>query len=95
VVSSGYESILSLPWNFPEIKVKKAINKILEMDYNGLFNIVFDNKISMCGIFPTLIILMLMEKMGIKNSKIIDYSHSGMVNRDNSSVVGYAGIIFY
>jgi AmmeMemoRadiSam system protein B len=83
------------PADISKIKDNMAIEKALSMNAAGLYETVIKNKISMCGVIPATIAIMVMNKLGIENSKLIHYSHSGMVNGDESSVVGYAGIIFY
>ena len=74
-------------------KDKLAIQKILDIDAEGLLDVVEKNGISMCGSIPTAIMLIYAKKMGAKKSVLVKYSDSGEVTGDTLQVVGYAGII--
>ena len=76
-------------------KDKLAITRILDRDPKALFEIVDTNRISMCGLIPTTVMLMTANELGAKYSKLIHYTTSGEVTRDMDRVVGYAGIIIY
>lgn len=70
----------------------QAIQKILKMDEKGLLEVVYALKISMCGAFPTAIMIAAAKSMGAKSAKSICYSNSGDVTGDFNEVVGYAAI---
>lgn len=72
-----------------------AIESILNIDPFEFYNRVVSKNLSICGYAPITVLLIVMKKLGIKNAKLIDYKTSGDVTRDYTSVVGYAGIIFY
>ncbi len=72
-----------------------AIKEILNLNPQGLYSTVMDNKISMCGIMPASIMLNIAKMAGRSNSMLIDYTNSGEVSGDYSSVVGYSSIIVY
>ncbi|MFH1395149.1 MAG: AmmeMemoRadiSam system protein B [Candidatus Omnitrophota bacterium] len=74
-------------------KDKKAIEKIVELDPEGLLDVVEREDISMCGIIPTAIMLFCAKKMGACKAELIKYTDSGEVTGDTAQVVGYAGII--
>jgi AmmeMemoRadiSam system protein B len=74
-------------------KDKRAIDRILEMDPEGLYNTVRDEKISMCGVMPVTTMLFAALKLGAKESNLIKYMTSGEVSGDYDYVVGYAGIV--
>ncbi|MBL7073197.1 MAG: AmmeMemoRadiSam system protein B [Candidatus Omnitrophica bacterium] len=74
-------------------KDKKAIQKVLELDAEGLVEVVEKNNISMCGCIPTAIMLMAAGKLGAKKGRLIEYTDSGEVTGDISQVVGYAGMV--
>lgn len=76
-----------------ERKDRMAIDKVLALDPDGLHKTVMENHITMCGVAPTVGVLHAAKELGAKEAKLIKYSTSGMVNRDFSSVVGYAGIV--
>ncbi len=70
-----------------------AIDKILDLDALGLYQVVRQNKISMCGALPMTMGLACVQEMGARNTEFVDYSTSGEVIGDYSSVVGYAGVL--
>ncbi|MFV2082470.1 MAG: AmmeMemoRadiSam system protein B [bacterium] len=72
-----------------------AIERILDLDPDGLINIVSTRKISMCGIMPTAVMLHLASALGASRAKLIKYNTSGEVSGDYNQVVGYAGIVVH
>lgn len=71
-----------------------VIEAILELDTEKFLNRIKERNVSMCGTIPTAIMLEFFKLTGVKKAKLINYATSGEVNKDYSSVVGYAGIIF-
>jgi AmmeMemoRadiSam system protein B len=76
-------------------KDQKAIQAILDLDAEGLLDVVERNNISMCGYIPAAIMLMCANKMNAKKSELVKYSDSGDVTGDTTQVVGYAGMLIY
>jgi len=76
-------------------KDKKAIDKILQLDPEGLYNTVLMERISMCGAASTTIMLSAALELGAKKAEIIDYTNSGTVMGDYSRVVAYLSMIVY
>lgn len=74
-------------------KDKKAIERILALDPEGLYKTVKKEGISMCGYIPTTIMLYAADRMGASEAKLVKYTTSGDVSGDYEYVVGYAGII--
>ncbi len=70
-----------------------AIDRILELDPEGLYNSVITNRISMCGYLPVTTMLFASITLGAKKAELLKYANSGDINGDYSQVVGYAGII--
>jgi MEMO1 family protein len=76
-----------------------AIDRIKALDSEGLLRVVQQNSISMCGIFPASVMIEAVKHYStLKNSvelkvELIDYTNSGMVTRDFTEVVAYAGIM--
>ncbi len=70
-----------------------AIDTVLNLDAKGLFKVVKENDISMCGYVPAVVMLMVAKIMGAEKSELIKYSDSGEITGDINEVVGYAGII--
>lgn len=72
---------------------QKAIDQIMNMNPEGLYRVVRDNNISMCGVLPMVMGLACAGELGAKSALLVDYSTSGEVNNDYSRVVGYAGVL--
>ncbi len=78
-----------------EEKDHMAIDRILELDPEGLIQVVETNNISMCGYIPAVLMLMACKDLGAKKAELVKYSDSGYVTGDDYQVVGYAGIVVY
>ena len=74
-------------------KDKGAIDQILKLNAEELFNTVRNKNISMCGVNPAVVMLMYACKIGAKEALLAKYMTSGEVNGNLDHVVGYAGII--
>lgn len=74
-------------------KDQKAIEKIIDLDPEGLDLTVRGYGISMCGANSTSAMLHATQELGAEECKLIKYSNSGMVTGDFDHVVGYAGLI--
>ena len=69
-----------------------AIKEMTDYNPQGLYQVVRDNRISMCGVLPAVIVMQAAQELGARTCQLIRYAHSGQVNGDNSRVVGYAGL---
>jgi AmmeMemoRadiSam system protein B len=74
-------------------KDQKAIERILVMDARGLFDVVMNEEISMCGFGPTVAMLTAAQRLGAAGTELVRYATSGDVSGDRERVVGYAGIV--
>lgn len=74
------------------LKDHKAIEKILALDPLGLYDVVMNEDISMCGYGPTVVMLIATRRMGATHAELIKYATSGDVSGDRRMVVGYAGV---
>jgi AmmeMemoRadiSam system protein B len=72
-----------------------ALEKVLALDPEGLYEVVQEHQISMCGVLPTVVMLQAALALGAENAELIAYSNSGDVTGDQSEVVGYAGVRVY
>ena len=72
-----------------------ALERILEMDPAGLYEVVFAQSISMCGVLPTVVMLQAAKRLGAVKAELVLYSNSGDVTGDQSEVVGYAGVMIF
>jgi len=80
-----------------QITVQKdsiALQALLKSDEDMLYNNVFANDISMCGIFPAYIGLHYCRLCGAHSAELVEHTHSGVVSGDFDKVVGYAGLIY-
>jgi len=75
------------------VKDHKAIERVLAMDARGLWDVVINEDISMCGFGPTVVMLTAARLLGATSATLAKYATSGDVSGDYDSVVGYAGII--
>jgi hypothetical protein len=74
------------------VKDRLAIDQLLDLDARGLFDVVHDGNISMCGYGPAVVMLTAASKMGATKAELIRYATSGDISGDRDAVVGYAGI---
>jgi len=70
-----------------------AIDRILALDPEGLYDTVFSNDISMCGVIPVTAALFAARSLGASKADLIAYTTSADASGDTSAVVGYAGIV--
>lgn len=69
-----------------------AIDKILNLDPKGLYDVVKKERISMCGIHPTTAALVASQALDAQKAELIMYQTSGDVSGNFVEVVGYAGL---
>ena len=81
------------PQETVEKKDKMAIESILAMDPEQLYNRKNKEYISMCGFAPAIVALYACKRLGAGSAELVDYRTSAEANNDPSSVVGYAGIV--
>ncbi|RME63025.1 MAG: AmmeMemoRadiSam system protein B, partial [Nitrospirae bacterium] len=74
---------------------RMAIEKILQLNPEGLYEVVESEGISMCGYIPTTVMLHTAKLLGATKAELIKYATSGEVSGDYDYVVGYAGVIVY
>jgi AmmeMemoRadiSam system protein B len=75
------------------VKDEKAIECILALDPRGLYDVVTNEDISMCGFGPTVTMLAAALRCGATGAELVKYATSGDVSGDRQMVVGYAGIV--
>lgn len=74
------------------VKDRRAIDQVLALDPRGLFDVVREEHISMCGYGPTVAMLTAAQRLGATKAELLRYATSGDVSGDRDRVVGYAGI---
>ena len=81
------------PDDITRVKDKLAIDAILALDPRGLFDVVREKHISMCGYGPTVAMLTAAKRLGATSAQLARYATSGDISGDRDWVVGYAGIM--
>lgn len=72
-----------------------ALERILDLDPEGLYRTVQDNRISMCGVIPATVMLFAANALGATGARLVRYATSGETSGDYRQVVGYAGVVVY
>jgi MEMO1 family protein len=75
------------------VKDHRAIERILTLDPRGLFDVVTQQNVSMCGFGPAVAMLTAVRQLGAKSAELVKYATSGDISGDRDMVVGYAGVI--
>jgi len=75
-------------------KDQKAIDQMLRLDADGLYRVCREERISMCGLGPAVVMLVVLRRLGVSHAELICHATSGDINGDRSAVVGYAGLTF-
>jgi AmmeMemoRadiSam system protein B len=81
------------PDTITRVKDRKAIDKVLTMDAQGLYDVVEREGISMCGYGPATSMLVASRILGASRAELVKYATSGDVSGDFDHVVGYAGMM--
>jgi hypothetical protein len=74
-------------------KDARAIDRILALDPRGLYDVVNNENISMCGYGPAVAMLTAAKRLGATGAELVKYATSGDVSGDREMVVGYAGVV--
>jgi AmmeMemoRadiSam system protein B len=75
------------------VKDGNAIEAILRLDTRGLYDVVTQQQVSMCGFGPAVAMLTAATKLGGCAAELVKYATSGDISGDRDRVVGYAGVI--
>jgi AmmeMemoRadiSam system protein B len=74
-------------------KDQLAIDEVVKRDPSGLWRVVDEYDVSMCGFIPTTAMLVAANALGATGARLIKHATSGDINHDTSHVVGYAAIV--
>lgn len=77
------------------LKDEKAIEEMLRLDPEGLYRVCREERISMCGLGPAIVMLTALRRLGVHHAELIRHATSGDINGDRRAVVGYAGLTFH
>lgn len=81
------------PQEYAENIDKQAINAILEFNPKKLYDMIYQQNLTMCGPGPITVMLIVCETLGAKKAELLKYATSGDVSGMLDQVVGYASII--
>jgi MEMO1 family protein len=81
------------PRQVGRVKDELALARIEALDAEGLFRTVLTNSISMCGFLPVTALLFAARALGARSAEVVARRDSGDETGDDSSVVGYAGVV--
>jgi hypothetical protein len=71
-----------------------ALNPILKLDAEGLYDTVLANGLTMCGFIPATALLFALEKLRSVKAKLMAYTTSAEATKSTEEVVSYAGVVF-
>jgi AmmeMemoRadiSam system protein B len=69
-----------------------AIEQLAALDPAGLWKVVDEEDISMCGYIPATAMLIAAKRLGATRAELLKHATSGDVNGDYGAVVGYASL---
>jgi len=81
------------PQEYAENVDKQAINAILEFNPQKLYDIIYQQRLTMCGPGPITAMLIACKTLGAKKAELLKYATSGDITGMYDQVVGYASII--
>lgn len=70
-----------------------ALERVLALDPEGLYSVVIENSITMCGVMPTVAMIAAALRLGAKKAELVRYATSSDVSGDMDYAVGYAGVL--
>jgi MEMO1 family protein len=70
-----------------------ALERVEALDPEGLFRTVLEKSISMCGFLPATALLFAARALEARRAEVVARRDSGDETGDESSVVGYAGVV--
>jgi len=73
-------------------KIKSILDNF---NIEGLDADLGKNKCEACGAGPMIAVMMISEKLGAINGRVLKYANSGDISGDKSAVVGYMSAVFY
>ena len=81
------------PQEYAENIDKQAIDAILEFNPKKLYDIIYQQRLTMCGPGPITVMLIACETLGAKKAELLKYATSGDISGMYEQVVGYASLI--
>lgn len=101
IKESGYDIVIAASTDMshyvPDDTARRldglALKEALNLNPEGLYNTVMRNRISMCGVIPSTIMLFAAKALGATEARLVKYATSGEISGDYERVVGYAGVL--
>ena len=82
------------PQEYAEDADRQAIEEaILELDAERLYEVIYEQNLTMCGPGPIAVMLIAAKTLGAKKAELLKYATSGDITGDYDQVVGYASLI--
>ena len=81
------------PRRIARTKDHQALEHLLNLDPEGFYTTVHDQRMSICGVIPITIMLLSCLQQKASRATLVRYTDSGEVSGDIDQVVGYAGLI--
>jgi AmmeMemoRadiSam system protein B len=72
-----------------------VFNEVFNANTEGLYQVVKNEQISICGYGPTMVSMEFSKKLGQKNFELLQHTTSGDITLDYASVVGYGSGVWY
>jgi len=83
------------PDGITRIKDRQAIERILALDPQGLYEVRRRESITMCGYGPVIALLTAAKELGAQRAELVKYATSADAGGSRRRVVGYAGIVIW
>ena len=72
-----------------------ALDALETLDPARLYETVRENRISMCGMFPAVVVMETLRQLdSLHRCEMVGYATSAAASGDTRRVVGYAGMLF-
>jgi AmmeMemoRadiSam system protein B len=73
-------------------KDERALAAVTAMDPRGLLRVCRDEHVSMCGVIPASVMMVITAALGASRARVLEHTTSAKVSGDTNRVVGYAGV---
>jgi hypothetical protein len=83
------------PDSLTRAKDHRAIDQILKLEARGLYDVLHQDRNTMCGYGPVIVMLTAAKKLGASRATLVRYATSADAGGPRDAVVGYAGIVVY
>ncbi|HID05005.1 MAG TPA: AmmeMemoRadiSam system protein B [Candidatus Caldiarchaeum subterraneum] len=74
-------------------KDSQALDMITRLDVNGMYRVMYEHEITMCGYGAIAAVMTAAKRLGAGECRVLKHATSGDTGGDYSSVVGYASCV--